>query len=950
VAVLFMGTRDRELDVQKGLPALAAACARLASRNPELLLVVAGAGGRARTGAIPRIDLGPVGAADKASLYRSVDVLALPSLAENMPNVVLEAMAAGVPVVASSVGALPEMIDDGESGFLVAPGDVDTLVERLERLVRDPALRARLGARAATAACRYDLAVLERRLLSEYGRLARRPASAQAAIVWHRRPALQRRLRLLRRVLAMSPGEIGHRVARIARKHRARLALATTRAGAAAGAPTLPFEPGWLSSRTSARGFFDLPDRERLVARARAHLPRAVRRTVDEAAAVLAEGVELLGKRFRPAAPDFDWLADPERGRLWPRTVLDDADAVRRVRGDVKFVWEVNRHQFLVTVARAHAYTAEPRFATACLAMVRAWIAANPPGRGVNWASNLEVGVRALSWVWALHFLAGSPAVASGDLDPWLASLRAHRDHLARHLSIHTDPTNHLIGEAAALAVLAIWLPEWEGAAEHRERALATLGREVERQVTEDGVGREQATSYQRFVVDFLLQVIVLADRNAIAIPPAIRARAARMVETALTLASAGGRAPRIGDADDARGLPFFTVDPWDFRELAQVGAAVLDGVPSWPAAGEPCESAFWLGAGRAQRSPGRAAPPARHGSHVLPAGGYAVLRSAALPGDRLLFDCGPLGYPPHASHGHADLLSVLVDLGGEELLIDPGTFAYADDGGRRDALRATRSHNTVEVGGRDQADAFDPFKWLNLPPAGIEPWRLGPDFDWVEAWHDGYRRLRPPVRHRRAVLGVPGGWLVIDWLEGRGRHDVARWFHAAPGTRIERLDPGAVRLWTPSRRSALVLRDLIGPDDRAATAVEETTGPYSERYGHLTSAPVLRLADEVHLPAVRVTALVRENAAAPLEVAATAGSRTGGVLSVRLGGPARREILLTVHGSGPAPRRGATAARPRAVVTTASDSFTAGAAAATLVVSSTAPPAAAEGVHARAS
>ena len=113
--------------------------------------------------------------------------------------------------------------------------------------------------------------------------------------------------------------------------------------------------------------------------------------------------------------------------------------------------------------------------------------------------------------------------------------------------------------------------------------------------------------------------------------------------------------------------------------------------------------------------------------SRLFRAGGYAVLHAApgATPA-RLVFDCGPLGYLPHASHGHADLLSVLVDVGGEEMLIDPGTFAYWDAHGRRDLFRATRSHNTIEVDGHDQADGFDPFMWLNIPASGLALARIG--------------------------------------------------------------------------------------------------------------------------------------------------------------------------------------------------------------------------------
>jgi glycosyltransferase involved in cell wall biosynthesis len=77
-----------------------------------------------------------------------MDLVALPSSWEGMPNVILEAMACGKPAVTTNVGGCAELVVEGETGFLVPPGDEAALAERLLRLLRDPALRRRLGAAA----------------------------------------------------------------------------------------------------------------------------------------------------------------------------------------------------------------------------------------------------------------------------------------------------------------------------------------------------------------------------------------------------------------------------------------------------------------------------------------------------------------------------------------------------------------------------------------------------------------------------------------------------------------------------------------------------------------------------------------------------------------------------------------------------------------------------------
>jgi glycosyltransferase involved in cell wall biosynthesis len=143
----FLGS----LNGSKGIDVLIGATSSLARRR-AVRLAVAGDGPlrpqveRAANGcAFPIASLGRVGASEVPAFLAAVDVLAVPSYDEGLPRVVLEAMAMQVPVVASSVGGIPEAIEDGRSGLLVAPGDEEALAAALDRVLEDPALGARLG-------------------------------------------------------------------------------------------------------------------------------------------------------------------------------------------------------------------------------------------------------------------------------------------------------------------------------------------------------------------------------------------------------------------------------------------------------------------------------------------------------------------------------------------------------------------------------------------------------------------------------------------------------------------------------------------------------------------------------------------------------------------------------------------------------------------------------------
>jgi glycosyltransferase involved in cell wall biosynthesis len=110
--------------------------------------------------------------ADVPSFLAGLDVAVLPSRAEGMSNAVLEYMAAGRPIVATAVGATPELLADGEHGLLVPPGDPAALAAAIGKLLRQPELARRLGAAARRRAReRYSREAMVRRFEAFYASL-----------------------------------------------------------------------------------------------------------------------------------------------------------------------------------------------------------------------------------------------------------------------------------------------------------------------------------------------------------------------------------------------------------------------------------------------------------------------------------------------------------------------------------------------------------------------------------------------------------------------------------------------------------------------------------------------------------------------------------------------------------------------------------------------------------
>ncbi len=160
----------------KGVPILLEAVATLRERFPAMTLTLIGDGPErgaieaeaARRGIADHVEFtGYLSQAAVAERLAEADLFVLPSFAEGVPVVLMEAMAAGLPVVATRVGGVAELVEDGVSGVLTAPGDPGALAEGIGRLLDDAGLRARMGrAGRARVEAEFDAHVEAARLLA----------------------------------------------------------------------------------------------------------------------------------------------------------------------------------------------------------------------------------------------------------------------------------------------------------------------------------------------------------------------------------------------------------------------------------------------------------------------------------------------------------------------------------------------------------------------------------------------------------------------------------------------------------------------------------------------------------------------------------------------------------------------------------------------------------------
>jgi hypothetical protein len=523
---------------------------------------------------------------------------------------------------------------------------------------------------------------------------------------------------------------------------------------------------------------------------------------------------EILAGRFpvfalRPAHIGFppEWNRDPKTGVRAPLRFGKTLDYRNEALvGDIKYLWEPSRHAQLVTLAQAWHLSRDPKYANGCRTLLATWFEQCPYPSGVHWTSSLEHAIRLLNWSFAWHLLGGNESVLfegeQGDAfrQQWLASIYRHCHFIAGHFSRYSSANNHLIGELTGLLVAATTWPLWKRSKRWRNTSQRELEREALRQNGEDGVNREQATWYHHEVADMMIVAALVARANGSDFGRTYYERLRAMLTYIASIMDAGGHVPNFGDADDAiiaRLDPAQHVDV--YRSLLATGAVLFESAELKFKAGAFDDKSRWLlgdsAAARyeAIRMTDVALPPRRD----FPQAGYFVLgdRFETKREMRVVADAGPLGYLSIAAHGHADALSFTLSAGGQEVLIDPGTYAYHTQKRWRDYFRGTSAHNTVRVDRCDQSVIGGNFLWLKHANAQVLAIERTPLSERLIASHEGYLRLKDPVTHRREILyeREPARLLVTDELICNAGHEVEIFWHFAEACSVV-LDGRVVR------------------------------------------------------------------------------------------------------------------------------------------------------------
>jgi hypothetical protein len=611
-----------------------------------------------------------------------------------------------------------------------------------------------------------------------------------------------------------------------------------------------------IRTRRSPRFFFCQDDFGRYGEVLRTLFAEEARLTAEDADRALAHVFRVFDQELTFDGP-VNWHFSADTHKEWPmRPWYEIQTTGSECPGDVKYVWELNRHGHLVTLGRAYWQSGDEKYASEFCEQIRNWLRANPLGQGVNWCSGLEIAIRATAWIWCISFFLRSPHLGDDLLWGMVRALLYSGRRLASGLGFtrHCVRNNHFIGELTGLLSISLFLPESVESGNWLERARSALVGELEAQSYADGVSMEQSFGYQVFVVELYFLALRYLRIAEASVPDSTCRRLEAMVEFLQAVRKPDRKTPIAGDWDEGRVLPLGSEATRSLESVFSTAACWFERADFKFTAGRLSEQTLWLLGLDGVRRYGQldARPPFATGLS-FPNGGYHVVRSGwGEKDDFLMFRCGP-----HGVHGHADQLSIEVSARGVDLVLDPGNVTYNGDPALRAYFRGTSAHSTVVVDDLPQSVPFGTFRWLKVAKPTAATCHFGTVATWMRGGHLGYQRLKRPTTHFREILFVHGNYLLVfDRFATAGLHTYDISFQ---------LPPGGIQIDGESQACRLTVGEqafTIAPLDPCPTRAIVTQGQMtprpsgwmSEGYGRMRPSPRLVLKKTANGPAVFAT------------------------------------------------------------------------------------------------
>lgn len=507
------------------------------------------------------------------------------------------------------------------------------------------------------------------------------------------------------------------------------------------------------------------------------------------------------------------WNIDLRTKQKWEQPLFYLKQRTNTQRGaDIKSPWDLSRGHFLLWLGEAYLLTKDEKYAQKVVNLLCHWIENNPVMYTVNWACSMDVAIRAVNWMYALHMISSSAAFTEDFAERVSISLYQHGLFIRCNLEKSVLwSNNHYTSDLIGLLYIGTLFRHTVKGRRWRNFALNEFYDQTRKQILPSGIHYEKSTSYHRLMVELTAYTLAMLKRTGESIPNDVIFLTQKMYDYVGTYIMPSGYAPLLADNDDGRFLPF-TCGEFD-RHGYLLDAAGIDqrivnsGITPFFNLGYNGNTYEYQDIGVV---------------FMKKYGTYLLLNNSG-------FSRYSEGKSIIATHTHNDQLSFVFSIGEDDVIIDPGTYVYTSSIEDRNEFRSTRKHNTAIVDDEEQnvlsgSDAF-------LMTINNKDRKIWTDRDCCGG---SYRTIKGGLLHQRRFEIKNGKLEIIDTLSKKGNGHIGRVFFHLSDKVLPHIENDNVISIISSQNK--IRFTLIGNNTDKQPTTEILNDTYSPSYGVLKS------------------------------------------------------------------------------------------------------------------
>lgn len=493
----------------------------------------------------------------------------------------------------------------------------------------------------------------------------------------------------------------------------------------------------------------------------------------------------------------IDWQLDFKSGFRWNHNQwYKDIKFGHKQGADIKVPWELSRCYHFVTLGQAYLLTEDKKYAREFIYQTIDWIENNPLQYGVNWACTMDVAIRACNWILGFAYFNGCDLLNYKFKFEFAKNIYFHGIHILRNLEKYPfgPSTNHYLSNLTGLIYIGLFLNKTSFGKKCLSMAVRELKKEIKQQVYPDGCNFEASTYYHRLVLELSLYPVIYLTKShknfngdnftqtgVQIFGKNYLDKLYCMLDVLKDCIKKDGTIPQVGDNDSGRLHIFASTDELDVNYILAAGAVYFN--HSGFQAGEKNynDEAFWIFGSKCKEylSKKKNEEVGENKSKSLPDSGWYIMKNDYC---YMMISAGPNGQNGFGGHAHNDKLSFELNIQGNDIIVDPGSYLYTPFPQWRNKFRSTGYHNTIVIDSIEQNKFTDRSVFLleDITKVKINRWQQEEEFDFFDGEHYGYLRLDSPVVHRRQIYNNKKDcfFIIKDIFRGKSQYSFEAFFH----------------------------------------------------------------------------------------------------------------------------------------------------------------------------